>query len=566
MPVVQRRPPQPSALGLATQRRRCGPRDAIRAAGWALFSDVRYHWVQNVVSLASCVLYVVQTYTMGSASTPSLWITMAELAFSACFVLDYLVMLAAHKRKLAYALSPEGFVDLVCILPVVQVFLEVGALGFLRFLRIIKLLRFFNLQRVLDTDVDMATSYTMPEVSQRLAELVASTVATIFVSAGLVLTLDRVEAGSILDGGGGDGLQFHDALYFVVVTFTTVGYGDVVPATALSRMVVVCIILFAFTLLPVQVGRLVDAILVQRKHTGSVRISGRREHVVVCGALTSANQMATLRELLHPDHGDQWGSLRVVFLGLSAPAAPLKAVMRHPKFRHRVMYLQGNVLLDADLQRACVRDSAGVLLLSSVHKDARQEASALAADAMTIMRAVALKRFAPDVPTFLQLIHPLSNSHFMSARNNHVLCTQLLKHTLLAQSCLCPGLSTLVVSLIQSEPVLPSLLKTMATNPEHYHDYWCVRQRAWGARGACGRAPKQLTTTLRRTGRRSTSLASGRRCTLSPYWAAAWAAPSRTWRVRRGCCGCARWTAWQSLVCRLAHRTLSRPPRKRISG
>jgi hypothetical protein len=49
---------------------------------------------------------------------------------------------------------------------------------------------------------------------------------------------------------------FHDAFYFVVCTITTIGYGDISPATAETRMITVVAITVTFVVLPMQFQKL----------------------------------------------------------------------------------------------------------------------------------------------------------------------------------------------------------------------------------------------------------------------------------------------------------------------
>ena len=48
-------------------------------------------------------------------------------------------------------------------------------------------------------------------------------------------------------------------MYYVIVTITTIGYGDISPATAVSRMMTVAIIVVVFVVLPNQLKSLYEA-------------------------------------------------------------------------------------------------------------------------------------------------------------------------------------------------------------------------------------------------------------------------------------------------------------------
>lgn len=53
----------------------------------------------------------------------------------------------------------------------------------------------------------------------------------------------------------GKKLNLFDSLYFCIVTFSTVGFGDVTPETWSSKLFVVAMICVALVVLPIQVKR-----------------------------------------------------------------------------------------------------------------------------------------------------------------------------------------------------------------------------------------------------------------------------------------------------------------------
>ena len=54
--------------------------------------------------------------------------------------------------------------------------------------------------------------------------------------------------------------MFHEAAYFVVVTMTTVGYGDIGPTTGVSQLVTSVLILTTVVFVPFQTNQLLKVI------------------------------------------------------------------------------------------------------------------------------------------------------------------------------------------------------------------------------------------------------------------------------------------------------------------
>lgn len=59
-----------------------------------------------------------------------------------------------------------------------------------------------------------------------------------------------------LERAGKKSLSLFNALYFCIVTFSTVGFGDVTPQIWPSQLLVVVMICVALVVLPLQVGRI----------------------------------------------------------------------------------------------------------------------------------------------------------------------------------------------------------------------------------------------------------------------------------------------------------------------
>ena len=91
-------------------------------------------------------------------------------------------------------------------------------------------------------------------------------------------------------------LTLRDSFYFTIVTFSTVGYGDMSPVTSEGMVAVVAIIMISFIFLPVQVNKLSSAMTIHNKiyeFSQMLRIKETDPHVIVSGNLGSSHAFET---------------------------------------------------------------------------------------------------------------------------------------------------------------------------------------------------------------------------------------------------------------------------------
>jgi len=62
----------------------------------------------------------------------------------------------------------------------------------------------------------------------------------------------------------GEPLTLFNSLYLMVVTVSTVGYGDITPQSVQGRMIIIAIIIAALYVIPLQISALADAFILRR--------------------------------------------------------------------------------------------------------------------------------------------------------------------------------------------------------------------------------------------------------------------------------------------------------------
>ncbi|XP_041064144.1 potassium channel subfamily T member 2 isoform X3 [Carcharodon carcharias] len=241
----------------------------------------------------------------------------------------------------------------------------------------------------------------------------------------------------------GNNLTLFDSLYFCIVTFSTVGFGDVTPQIWPSKLLVVIMICVALVVLPIQFEQLAYLWMERQKSGGnySRHRAQTEKHVVLCvTSLKIDLLMDFLNEFYaHPRLQDYY----VVILCPTEMDLQVRRVLQIPMWAQRVIYLQGSALKDQDLLRAKMDDAEACFILSS-----RYEVDRTAADHQTILRAWAVKDFAPKCPLYVQILKPENKFHVKFA--DHVVCEEEFKYAMLALNCICPATSTLITLLVHT--------------------------------------------------------------------------------------------------------------------
>ena len=174
----------------------------------------RTRWIYEALMVA-LALVVVATLPLG----PDGWVRRVNLAVWAVFVLDYLARLALSDDRRRF--FRHRWLDLIAILPL-DLF---RAARVLRLARLVRLIRAGTVLWRVSADVRGVLR------TNGLAPVLA--VSSVVVLAGAV--------GIWLAEPGIDHLP--DALWWSVVTATTVGYGDLSPETSIGRVVAVALML-----------------------------------------------------------------------------------------------------------------------------------------------------------------------------------------------------------------------------------------------------------------------------------------------------------------------------------
>ncbi|MGD8866549.1 MAG: ion transporter [Gemmatimonadales bacterium] len=168
-----------------------------------------------------------------------------EWFFTLLFTVEYLLRLVCVGRPMRYALSFFGMVDFLAIVPTyvsvalpgAQSLIVIRALRLLRVFRVMKLVHFVGEARMLRAAL---------RASSRKIIVFLGTVLTLVLIIGSLMYL--------IEGEQHGFTNIPQSIYWTIVTMTTVGYGDIAPATVLGRVLASMVMIIGYGIIAVPTG------------------------------------------------------------------------------------------------------------------------------------------------------------------------------------------------------------------------------------------------------------------------------------------------------------------------
>ncbi|XP_047208320.1 calcium-activated potassium channel subunit alpha-1a isoform X19 [Girardinichthys multiradiatus] len=358
-----------------------------------------------------------------------------DMACNIFFLLYFGLRFIAANDKLWFWLEVNSVVDFFTVPPVfVSVYLNRSWLG-LRFLRALRLIQFSEILQFLNI---LKTSNSI-----KLVNLCSIFISTWLTAAGFIHLVEN--SGDPWEGFTNfQTLSYWECVYLLMVTMSTVGYGDVYAKTTLGRLFMVFFILGGLAMFASYVPEIIELIGNRKKYGGTYSAVNGRKHIVVCGHITLESVSNFLKDFLHKDRDDV--NVEIVFLHNISPNLELEALFK----RHftQVEFYQGSVLNPHDLARVKIESADACLILANKYC-----ADPDAEDASNIMRVISIKNYHPKIRIITQMLQYHNKAHLLNIpswnwkEGDDAICLAELKAGFIAQSCLAQGLSTMLANL-----------------------------------------------------------------------------------------------------------------------
>ncbi len=246
----------------------------------------RAEWVWMSISIASVALIFLESAdpeVNNNIPTGKNVYFILEVLFTAIFTLEYILRLLSEKRMSTYVFSFLGVVDVVTTLPlyILLLYPDIACEYFtlLRMLRVMRILRVFKIMHYMGS-VNLLWE-SIYGIRKKLLIFFTFVFIQLCLFGGIMYVIEGPENGFT---------SLHVAVYWGVVTMTTVGYGDITPHTALGRCLASILILIGYSIIAIPTGVLtahMTDLLQRRRHThrcSNCNKTGHDEDAAFCKA------------------------------------------------------------------------------------------------------------------------------------------------------------------------------------------------------------------------------------------------------------------------------------------
>jgi len=232
-----------------------------------------------------------------------------------------------------------------------------------------------------------------------------------------------------------------DAIWWVLVTMTTVGYGDKVPMTTGGRIIGIIIMFFGLALLSSFTATISSFFITKKIKEGrgleEIKI---KNHLIICGWNFSAEQILSWLEKDKKKVGS------IVLINQLNEEKIAEIIHRFSLLK--IKYVRGDFSKEAVLNRANIRMAHTVVILPD-----NSAGLGTKSDEQTILSTLTIKSINSKIKVFAYIVDRENLSHIRKAKADEVLISDAYAGYLMASHIVSPGIPQTVHQLISEDGV-----------------------------------------------------------------------------------------------------------------
>lgn len=224
-----------------------------------------------------------------------------------------------------------------------------------------------------------------------------------------------------------------DAFWYTIVTVTTVGYGDIAPASFWGRLSAMALLLVGVAIFGALSGKFASFILdrQQKKDKGLLKMTNMKNHLLICGWKPGFENILEGMLLANPEIPPE----QIVILN-NAKHSEIEAIQANEKLK-AINFLRGDFTDEDALLKAQIKSADRALILA----DKSEEFSTLETDSRTVLAVITIKNLNPRIYCVAEIIDSKFEKHLSLARCDEIIMTSDYEQNLLVQASSGKGMS-----------------------------------------------------------------------------------------------------------------------------
>jgi voltage-gated potassium channel len=232
-----------------------------------------------------------------------------------------------------------------------------------------------------------------------------------------------------------------DALWWTVVTITTVGYGDRYPVSIGGRAAGLVMMVLGVATVGIVTGRIASFLIDKqiKARGGLIVLERKKGHFILCGWKMELENI--LENILRANPGLK--PSEIVLVNDTDPQE-IDHIRSIPKFKY-IKFVKGDYIDEKVLHRANVKGASTALVLA----DASRKFSVQEVDSRTVMAVITIDALNKDIYTCAEIIDEKYEKYLKLANCDEIILTRELSRILISNAATASGISHVAAELLR---------------------------------------------------------------------------------------------------------------------
>ncbi|MDH4129735.1 MAG: ion channel [Spirochaetota bacterium] len=228
-------------------------------------------------------------------------------------------------------------------------------------------------------------------------------------------------------------ISYGKSIWWTIVTFTTVGYGDIYPLSIGGKIVAVFAMVFGIGFIGTFMATVANIIIQARgKELRGMKKMSLKNHLIICGY----NKLKVEHFVKEFRSDPQFKDVSIVILTNSLETHPMPDEVN-------VHFVKGESTDDEALNRAGIQNASKVIVLAESNQDST-------ADEKTILTVMLIEEINPGIYTCAEILSPMKKGLLKKAHCDEIITVSELSVNLMVQALQDPGVPRIIEEIVSN--------------------------------------------------------------------------------------------------------------------